>query len=106
MSTKTAKWIFWLGTMSSLILSLALTVDTHGQFAALTHADKLDDQVVAGKRAFERHNCNDCRTLLGFGGYYAPDLTRAHTRLGEDTVRHLLTLEPSSTQAVEEAAPA
>jgi nitric oxide reductase subunit C len=90
MSEKTAKWIFWLGTLSSLVLFLALTVDTHSQFAALTNADKLDDQVVAGKRAFERHNCNDCHTILGFGGYYAPDLTRAYSRLGEDAVKRRL----------------
>lgn len=90
MREQTAKWIFWGGTLSSLALFLALTVDTHSQFAALTNADKLDDQVVSGKRAFERHNCNDCHTLLGFGGYYAPDLTRAYSRLGEDTIRRRL----------------
>jgi nitric oxide reductase subunit C len=65
--------IFWAGTLASLALFLVLTVHTHGQFDALTHADKLDEQVVSGKRAFERYNCNDCHTLLGFGGYYAPD---------------------------------
>ncbi len=90
MREKTAKWIFWVGTLSSLALFLVLTVDTQNQFAALTHADQLNDQVVAGKRAFERHNCNDCHTLLGFGGYYAPDLTRAYTRLGEDTIKRRL----------------
>ena len=90
MSDKTAKLIFWIGTLTSLVLFLVLTVDTTRQFAALTHADKLDEQVVAGKRAFERHNCNDCHTILGFGGYYAPDLTRAHPRLGADAVARRL----------------
>lgn len=90
MGEKTAKWVFWAGTLSSLVLFLALTIDTNGQFAALTHADKLDGKVVAGKRAFERHNCNDCHTILGFGGYYAPDLTRAYSRIGEDAIRRRL----------------
>jgi nitric oxide reductase subunit C len=90
MTEKAAKWIFWGGTLSSLVLFLALTVDTHSQFAVLTHADRLDAKVIAGKRAFESHNCNDCHTILGFGGYYAPDLTRAYTRLGEDTIRRRL----------------
>ena len=90
MTEKTAKWIFWGGTAASLLLFLALTVDTHRQFSTLTHADKLSDQVVAGKRAFERHNCNDCHTVLGFGAYYAPDLTRAYTRLGEMPIRRRL----------------
>ena len=66
MNQNVAKAIFWIGTLTSLILFLALTVDTHGRFNELTNADKLDDQVVAGKRAFERHNCNDCHTILGF----------------------------------------
>ena len=90
MSHTAAKWIFWVGTLVSLGLFLALTVDTHGQFAALTHADKLDDHVVAGKRAFQARNCNDCHTILGFGGYYAPDLTRVVVRMGEDAIRRRL----------------
>ncbi len=90
MSTKMAKVIFWFGTLSSLILFLVLTLDTNQQFAALTNADQLNDQVVSGKRVFEKHNCNDCHTILGFGGYYAPDLTRVHLRLGEDTIRRVL----------------
>jgi nitric oxide reductase subunit C len=90
MSEKMAKGIFWSGTLISLILFLALTFDTNNQFTALTHADQLNDQVVSGKRAFENYNCNDCHTILGFGGYYAPDLTRVYTRLGEDTIRRVL----------------
>jgi len=90
MTEKAAKWIFWVGTLSSLVLFLALTFDIHSQFAALTHADQLDEQVIAGKRAFEHYNCNDCHTILGFGGYYAPDLTRVYTRLGSDTIRRRL----------------
>jgi nitric oxide reductase subunit C len=87
MTERTAKVIFWVGTLSSLALFLALTVHTHRSFDALTNADKLDAQVVAGKQAFERHNCNDCHTILGFGGYYAPDLTRVHPRVGEESIR-------------------
>jgi nitric oxide reductase subunit C len=87
MSERAAKLIFWIGTLSSLAALLALTWDTHRSFAALTHADRLDADVVQGKRVFERHNCNDCHTILGFGAYYAPDLTRAYARIGEDAIR-------------------
>jgi nitric oxide reductase subunit C len=86
MTQKAAKWIFWAGTLTSVLILLVLTVDSHRQFSTLTNADKLDSHVVAGKHAFERNNCNDCHTILGFGGYYAPDLTRAYTRLGEDAL--------------------
>lgn len=88
MTNKTAFWIFLLGTLSSAVLFLVLTWDTHRQVETLSHADKLSDQVVAGKKSFERHNCNDCHTILGFGGYYAPDLTRVVQRVGEDGVRY------------------
>jgi nitric oxide reductase subunit C len=60
----------------------------HRQVDILSRADKLSDTVVAGKKAFEKHNCNDCHTILGFGGYYAPDLTRVVQGVGEDGVRY------------------
>jgi len=90
MTKKTAFWIFLLGTLSSAALFLWATYDTHRQVAALSNADKLSDQVVAGKRTFEKYNCNDCHTILGFGGYYAPDLTKVVQRVGEDGIRYRL----------------
>jgi nitric oxide reductase subunit C len=87
MTKKTAFWIFLIGTLSSSALFLGLTWDTHRQVATLANVDKLSDQVVAGKRVFEKKNCNDCHTILGFGGYYAPDLTRVVQRVGEDGIR-------------------
>jgi nitric oxide reductase subunit C len=90
MSERAAKTFFWTGTLVSAVLFLAVTWDTHRKFDALTHAERLDEQVVAGKRAFERHNCNDCHTILGFGGYYAPDLTRVSRRLGAVAVARRL----------------
>ncbi|GAB4374205.1 MAG: hypothetical protein Kow00128_24150 [Deltaproteobacteria bacterium] len=88
MTKKTAFWIFILGTVSSAAIFLAATWDTHRQVATLSHVDKLSDRVVAGKRAFEKYNCNDCHTILGFGGYYAPDLTRVVQRIGADGIRY------------------
>ena len=88
MTKKTAFWIFFWGTVSSAVIFLWLTWDTHQQIDALSHVDKLSDKVVAGKRAFEKYNCNDCHTILGFGGYYAPDLTKVIQRIGEDGFRY------------------
>ena len=87
MTKKAAFWIFLVGTLSSGILFLWLTWDTHQQIQVLSHVDKLSTQVVAGKRAFEKYNCNDCHTILGFGGYYAPDLTKVVQRVGEEGIR-------------------
>lgn len=88
MTKKIAFWIFMIGTLSSAILFLYLTYDTHIQVETLSHADKLSPDVIAGKRAFEKYNCNDCHTILGFGGYYAPDLTKVVRRIGEKGVRY------------------
>lgn len=88
MTKKTAFWIFLVGTLSSAVLFLAATWDTHRQVATLSNVDKLSDQVVAGKKAFEKYNCNDCHTILGFGAYYAPDLTRVVQRVGADGIRY------------------
>ncbi|MBI5906190.1 MAG: c-type cytochrome [Deltaproteobacteria bacterium] len=90
MTKKTAFWIFLLGTLSSTVLFLGLTWDTHRQVATLANVDKLSEPVVAGKRTFEKYNCNDCHTILGFGGYYAPDLTKVVQRVGEEGIRFRL----------------
>ena len=87
LTKRTAWWIFLVGTLSSLILFLALTIDTHLQVRVLTNADRLTDEVVAGKRVWEKYNCNDCHTILGFGGYYAPDMTKSYKRLGDVGIR-------------------
>ena len=87
MSKKTAFMIFLWGTVSSAVLFLYLTWDTHKQVEMLSHVDKLTDTVVEGKRTFEKYNCNDCHTIIGFGGYYAPDLTKVVQRIGEDGIR-------------------
>lgn len=88
MSRKIAFWIFLIGTVSSGVLFLGLTWDTHRQVETLSHVDKLSDKVIAGKKAFEKYNCNDCHTILGFGAYYAPDLTRVVQRVGEEGIRY------------------
>jgi nitric oxide reductase subunit C len=87
MSAKAAKWIFYLGTLISLVIFLGLTIDTHRQVQTLTNASKLDEQVVAGKRVWHKYNCNDCHTILGFGGYYAPDMTKVYWRRGEAGIK-------------------
>ena len=85
-----AFWFFLLGTLASLTVLLALTVETHREIGALTHAEKLSDQVVAGKRVFQKYNCNDCHTILGVGGYYAPDLTKVYWRLGDAGIKQVV----------------
>jgi len=87
LSRKTAKGIFWVGTLTSLILFLILTVDTHRQIKVLTKAENLSEDAIQGKRVWQKYNCNDCHTILGFGAYYAPDMTKVYTRIGKVGIR-------------------
>jgi nitric oxide reductase subunit C len=91
-------FLFLGGTAVSLIIFLALTWDTHQQVGALTHAEKLSDKVVSGKHVWESKNCNECHTILGFGIYYAPDLTRVYKRIGADGIKAAV-MEPQTTFA-------
>lgn len=86
MTGKTARLIFWLGTLVSAAIFLWLTYDFHRQTPRYTKADQLSAEVVAGKKVWHKYNCNDCHTILGFGGYYAPDMTKAFYRLGENNI--------------------
>ncbi len=91
MTGKTARTIFWLGTVSSALIFLWMTYDFHRQTPKYTKVRELSDQVVAGKKVWHKYNCNDCHTILGFGGYYAPDMTKSFYRLGENNIISIVT---------------
>src|SRR5512135_269103 len=76
MTVSNAKAIFIWGTVVSAVIFLALTYDFHRKVGMQTHEMKLDERVVAGKWVWQKYNCNDCHTILGIGGYYAPDITK------------------------------
>jgi len=50
----------------------------------------LTDEVVLGKRVWHKHNCNDCHTILGIGGYYSPDVTKVYSARGEAWLKAFL----------------
>jgi nitric oxide reductase subunit C len=91
MTRRTAFLIFFFGTLSSAVIFLFLTLDFHRKKEVFTNASQLTDQVVAGKNVWKKYNCNDCHTILGFGGYYAPDMTKAYFRLGESNIIAIVT---------------
>jgi nitric oxide reductase subunit C len=69
-------------TIISAIIFLGMTVDTLQRMPARTHADQISAQVVEGKRLWQHYDCNDCHTILGIGGYYAPDVTNSYSVRG------------------------
>lgn len=86
MKLKNARIIFWGGTLVSAAIFGWMTYDFHRQGESFAHNSKIDDRVVAGKKVWHKYNCNNCHTILGFGGYYAPDMTKAFYRLGTNNI--------------------
>ncbi len=88
MLTKSQAKVFFLGgTFVFSAAFLALTYDTHQKVPAQTNQDRITDNVVAGKKLWERNNCMGCHTLFGEGGYYAPELTKVVARRGKPWIR-------------------
>ncbi len=66
----------------TIILVLALL---GGSFISLNQVRSnrtapVTDTVVSGKQVWELRICQDCHTLLGIGGYWAPELTKEAER--------------------------
>src|SRR5690348_13049449 len=87
--TKT-RTLLWSATLLSAFVFLGMTVDSLRRMSSTTHADQLSDQVVEGKRLWQHYDCNDCHTILGIGGYYAPDVTKSYSERGEAWLRKFL----------------
>jgi nitric oxide reductase subunit C len=93
MTLNNARLVFWIGTLVSAAIFGWMTYDFHQQEEKYAHTSKIDEQVVAGKKVWHKYNCNVCHTILGFGAYYAPDMTKAYYRLGENNIISIV-MEP------------
>lgn len=93
MTKRQTRAFFYAGTGLFALVFIALTVDSHRQFAKLTHSENITPDVVAGKHVWHRKNCVNCHTLLGEGAYYAPDLTKITDQRG-DAYLHAFLKEP------------
>ncbi len=83
LTEKNLQRILIAGTALSLVALVAMSSDSlrkvkAGRTPALTEA------AARGKHAWNSRNCNDCHTILGIGGYFAPELTKVLDR--RDTV--------------------
>ncbi len=95
MTLSQAKAIFIWGTAVSAVIFLALTYDFHRKVGDQTHDVKLDAHVAAGKWVWQKYNCNDCHTILGIGGYYAPDVTKVMSYRDADWMKRFIKDPPS-----------
>ncbi len=90
MTRRGTRLFFFVSTLASAAIFVALTIDSHRQFPKLTHTSAIDASVVAGKNVWHRKNCINCHTLLGEGAYYAPDLTQITTQRGAAYLQEFL----------------
>ncbi len=55
-----------------------------------TNYSKITKEVVRGKEIWETNNCMGCHSIMGEGGYYAPELTKVLDRRGEGYIKAVL----------------
>lgn len=90
LSKSAARAFFVGGTGLCSLAFLGLTVDTIRQVPGQTHEENLSPAVVRGKHLWDQSNCMGCHTLLGEGGYYAPELTLVYQRRGPEFIAAML----------------
>ena len=82
--TKTmARNVFYGGSLFFIAIFIGLSVQSVGYIIgnSTAHAELTDD-VVLGKRVWEKNGCIDCHTILGEGAYFAPELGDVMIRWG------------------------
>jgi len=67
MTKRQTRLFFFAGTLLFALIFIGLTIDSHRQFGALTHADQITPEVIAGKHVWHQKDCINCHTLLGEG---------------------------------------
>jgi len=90
LSKKQARAFFLGGTLVTFLIFIGLTVFSLSKTQDQTHEEELTESAIRGKYLWESNNCMGCHTLLGEGGYYAPELTKVIERRGEGYVKAVL----------------
>lgn len=90
LSKSAAKAFFFIGTLACSVAFIVLSLDTIRKVPKLTNSENMSASVIRGKELWINNNCAGCHTLMGEGGYYAPELTRVYERRGESFIKALL----------------
>jgi nitric oxide reductase subunit C len=93
LSKKQARAFFLGGTVVTFLIFIGLTVYSLGEAQDQTNLENMTESVVRGKNLWEKNNCMGCHTLLGEGGYYAPELTKVVERRGDAYIKAALMSE-------------
>ena len=79
MTEKGLRNVFLFGTLIFLLILGGMATDTLSKVRT-RRTPALSSAVIAGKQTWQTKNCNDCHTILGIGGYFAPELTKVADR--------------------------
>ena len=90
LSKSQARAFFLGGTVVTFLTFIGLTVYSFMPKNDQTNHGKINARVVKGKEIWESNNCMGCHTILGEGGYYAPELTKVIDRRGDAYVKAVL----------------
>ncbi|NQX81294.1 MAG: cytochrome c [Flavobacteriaceae bacterium] len=90
LSKKQARTFFLGGTLVTFLAFIALTIYSFSGSQDQTNHENITEAVIRGKHLWETNNCMGCHTLLGEGGYYAPELTKVIDRQGEGYIKAVL----------------
>ncbi|APD07631.1 nitric oxide reductase subunit [Flavobacteriaceae bacterium UJ101] len=93
LSKKQARTFFLGGTVVTFLIFIGLTIFSFSKEQDQTNSENITEQVVRGKVLWEKNNCMGCHTLLGEGGYYAPELTKVVDRRGKGYIKAVLMSE-------------
>ena len=90
LSKSQARAFFLGGTLVTFLIFIGLTIYSFMHRNDQTNYGKITKEVVRGKELWESNNCMGCHSIMGEGGYYAPELTKVLDRRGEGYVKAVL----------------
>ena len=90
LSKKQARAFFLGGTFVTFLIFIGLTVYSLSAAQDQSHKENITEAVARGKHLWEKNNCMGCHTIMGEGGYYAPELTKVVERRGEGYIKAVL----------------
>ncbi|MCL5263941.1 MAG: cytochrome c [Chloroflexi bacterium] len=88
--------LFILLIVVCIVAFAVMSIDSVRKVSA-ERTPPVTEQVAAGKAVWQAKNCNDCHTILGIGGYFAPELTKVAERRDADWLKGFMT-NPQKTK--------
>ena len=90
LSKKQARAFFLGGTVVTFLIFIGLTVYSLSAAQDQSNIEDLSESAIRGKWLWDKNNCMGCHTIMGEGGYYAPELTKVVERRGDAYIKAAL----------------